>query len=101
MLSTRDSLADIEHVKFCDVLSAPGTNNLRTCHTLRFQPHEEIASVKASCGLDFSHTLRARKSASKQSGFEAVAAGVSLCVVVRVRSILNDVVLYVLAFHAN
>ena len=57
--------------------------------------------MKASCGLDFSHTLRARKSASKQSGFQAVAAGVSLRVVVRVLFILNDVVLYVLAFHAN
>ena len=25
---------------------------LKTCHTLRFQPWSEIASVKASCGLD-------------------------------------------------
>ena len=51
MLSALNSLAEVQHgVKFCDVLSfGPRTNNLRTCHTLEFQPDDKLASSLSVC----------------------------------------------------
>ena len=51
LLSALNSLAEVQHgVKFCDVLSfGPRTNNLRTCHTLEFQPDDKLVSSLSVC----------------------------------------------------